>query len=192
MKKILSIILGAIICAQAFGQINVDAGYLNSRYHYGEDGYSFNISGSGAFVGVSTDIPSTNYDQFAFSPGLRFNIVDYDLGDSVNAVQYFVSVPLHVKYLQPVNRGIDAFLSVGPTVICTLGGKAKMSYGGLSYHETVEGGDFDVAFGLAGGVVLTDNVRVLCGYDFGLLNQSGEKDYRETRNIFHFGIGYMF
>jgi hypothetical protein len=32
----------------------------------------------------------------------------------------------------------------------------------------------------------------MAGYDFGLLNQSGEKDYRITRNFIHVGIGYIF
>lgn len=192
MKKILSIILGVFICSQAFAQLNVDAGYLNSRYHYGEDGYSLNVSGSGVFVGVSADIPASNYDQFAISPGLRFNVVDYNLGEGINAIEYFLSAPIHVKYMQPVNNNTDVFISVGPTLIYTVGGRAKMSYGGASYSESVEGGDFDVAFGLAGGLVVTNNIRLFCGYDFGLMNQSGDNDYRETRNIFHLGIGYMF
>jgi hypothetical protein len=67
-----------------------------------------------------------------------------------------------------------------------------VSYGGASYSENEKRGDFDVTFGLQGGVQLSNNFRLMAGYDFGLVNQSGDSDYRVTRNIFHVGLGYIF
>ena len=192
MKKILSIILGALLCIQAFAQVNVNAGYLNTAYRSGERGYSYKVNGNGFYVGASTDIKSTNYRQFAFEAGLNFNLADYNFGDGVNTVEYFLSAPLHLKYTQPVSNVADVFVSVGPTLVCTLGSQTKVSYGGASYSENEKGGDFDVTFGLQGGVQLSNNFRLMAGYDFGLVNQSGDSDYRVTRNIFHVGLGYIF
>ena len=192
MKRILSIILGALLCIQAFAQVNVNAGYLNSSYRSGESGYSYKVTGSGIYAGVSTDIKSTNYRQFAFEPGLNFNMVDYNFAEGVNTIEYFLRAPLHIKYTQPVSNVADVFVSAGPTLVCTLGGKTKVSYGGASYSENEKGGDFDVAFGLQGGVCLSNNVRFMLGYDFGLVNQGGDEDYRVTRNFLHVGIGCDF
>ena len=192
MKKFLSIILGALLCIQAFAQVNVNAGYLNTAYRSGERGYSYKVNGNGFYAGVSTDIKSTNYRQFAFEPGLNFNLADYNFGDGVNTVEYFLSAPLHLKYTQPVSNVADVFVSVGPTLVCTLGSQTKVRYGGASYSENEKGGDFDVTFGLQGGVQLSNNFRLMAGYDFGLVNQSGDSNYRVTRNIFHVGLGYIF
>ena len=194
MKKILSIILGALICIQAFAQVNVNAGYVNAFRHGSDGGTTWGIYGSGFYAGVSTDIKSTNYPQFAFEPGLNFNLADYNRGTTYGFeyIEYFLTAPLHLKYTQPVSNVLDVFVSAGPTLLCTLGGKSKASYGGLSYFEGEKGGDFDVTFGLQGGVQLPNNFRLMAGYDFGLVNQSGDSDYRITRNIFHVGLGYIF
>lgn len=192
MKKILSFILGALLCIQAFAQVNVNAGYLNTNYHSGESGYSYSVKGNGFYVGASTDIKSTNYSQFSFAPGLNFNLVDYNLGDGINTIEYFLSTPLHIKYVHPVSNVADLFISAGPSLVCTLGSKTKVSYGGASYSENEKGGDFDVTFGLEGGAMLSNNIKLMAGYDFGLLNQSGDDDYRVVRNFLHLGIGYIF
>jgi len=192
MKKILSIILGAIICTQAFAQVSVNAGYLNTAYRSSESGYSYKVNGDGFYVGANTDIKSTNYPQFSFAPGLNFNLSVYNFGEGVRTTEYFLSVPLHLKYVQPVSNVADLFVSAGPTVLCTLGGKTSVRYGGASYNENEKGGQFDVALGVEGGAMLTNNIKLMLGYDFGLVNQNEDKDYRVTRNIFHVGVGYTF
>ena len=193
MKKILSIILGTFICLHAFAQVSVNAGYLNSNYHYGENGYSLNVRGNGFYAGVSTDIELTNYNQLTFSPGANFNIVNYNIGDGISNIEYYIVAPLHVKYTHPLDNGMDLFISAGPSLVCSLGGKTTVYYDGLSYTENDEtAGTLDLTLGLEGGITITRNIKLMAGYDFGLLNQSGEKDYRITRNFIHVGIGYIF
>jgi hypothetical protein len=192
MKKILSIVLGVFLCAQAFAQVSVNAGYLNTAYRSGESGYSYKVNGNGFYVGASYDLKSTNYPQFSFAPGLNFNLADYNFSEGVNTIEYFLSAPLHIRYTQPVSNVADVFVSAGPTLVCTLGSKTKVSYGGASYSENEKGGDFDVPIGIEGGVLLSNNIKLMVGYDFGLVNQSGDSDYRVTRNIFHVGLGYIF
>ena len=190
MKKILSIILGAFLCAQAFAQINVNAGYLNANYRSNEDSYSYSLTGNGFYAGVSTDIKTNG--QLVFEPGVNFNLSSYNFAEGIKTTEYFISAPLHFKYTYPVSNELDIFVSAGPTVLCTLGGRSKVSYGGMSYTEKEDGGDFDITLGFQGGIRLSNSIRLLVGYDFGLLNQSGESDYRVTRNFLHAGIGYTF
>lgn len=192
MKKILSIILGAFMCLQMFAQINVDAGYLNATYHANRNGYSYNMTGNGGFVGVGTDIALPSFNRLSFSPSLNFNIVDYNIDKGIDAVSYFLTAPLHIKYTYSLNRDASVFVSGGPTLVCTLGGQTNVKYGSFSYGEALEGGAFDLALGLKGGVVLSRALKAFLGYDFGLINQNGDSDYRITRNIFHVGIGYIF
>ena len=192
MKKILSIILGAFICLQSFAQVSVNAGYLNSSYKYSDGGYSLKVNGNGFYAGVGFDIKSSNYPQFSFAPGLNFNLVDYNVGDGVNAVEYFASAPLHLKLTQPMSNVADLYVSAGPTLICTLGSNSRYSYGSVSYTENEKGGDFDVALGLEGGLLLSNNIKLMVGYDFGTINQNDDNDYKVTRNILHVGVGYIF
>ena len=192
MKKILSIVLGAFLCAQAFAQVSVNAGYLNTSYRSGENGYSYKVNGDGFYAGVGYELNSTNYPQFSFAPGLNFNLADYNFGEGVNTVEYFLSAPIHLRYTQPVSNVADLFVSVGPTFLCTLGSKTSVRYGGASYSENDKGGDFDVSFGFEGGAMLSNNIKLMVGYDFGLVNQNEDRDYRITRNFLHLGIGYLF
>jgi hypothetical protein len=123
---------------------------------------------------------------------LNFNLSVYSFGEGVRTTEYFLSAPLHLKYVQPVSNVADLFVSAGPTVLCTLGGKTSVRHGGASYSENEKGGQFDVTIGVEGGAMLTNNIKLMLGYDFGLVNQNEDKDYRVTRNIFHVGVGYTF
>lgn len=191
MKKILLTIFAAFISLQMFAQFNVNASYLNSAYRYSEDGYSYKLNGNGASVGVNTDIYSTNFGDFSFSPGIYFDMIDYEAFDGINVIEYYLRAPLHVKYTYNYDHRLDFFVSAGPSVTCTLGSKSSVKYEGFSMTESEKGGDFDLMFGLEGGVNLSNTVRLFCGYDFGIINQ-GDANYKIKRNILHLGIGYLF
>ena len=102
MKKIFAIILGVFLCTQAFAQINVNAGYVNSAFRASESGISVGTNGNGLYVGLSTDIKSANYPQVSFEPGLNFNLVDYKFDSGLRTLEYFLTAPLHVKYVLPL------------------------------------------------------------------------------------------
>jgi hypothetical protein len=174
MKKILSIILGVILCIQAFAQVNVNAGYVNASYRISGNGIMGSLPGNGFYVGAGYDIKSSNHPQVSFYPGLNFTLIDCNWqGTRFN--EYFLSAPLHIKYTQPLSNVADVFVSAGPTILCTL-----------------DEGDFDIPFGFEGGVLLSNNVKIQIGYDFGLINQSADGIHRLTRNLFHIGLGYIF
>jgi hypothetical protein len=192
MKKILSIVLGVFLCAQAFAQVSVNAGYLNATIRSGESGYSYKVNGSGFYAGLAYELKLNNYRQISFEPGLNFNLVSYNIGDGINGTEYFISAPLHFKYTIPVSNEADFFVSAGPTLLCTVGGKMEANYAGLSYSESLSGGDFDVPIGIEGGILLSNSIKLVVGYDFGLVNQGDDDDYRVTRNFLHVGVGYNF
>jgi len=195
MKKLLTILCAVLISFQMFGQVSANIGYLSSTYKFNEDGFNVSMNGSGIYAGVSTDIYSTNFNDFSFSPGFYADFVDYELFSGLNAIVYYVRVPLHVKYNYPMSNTADLFISAGPSAVLGLGGKAKMSYGGVTYTENFfEEGDrrFDATFGFEAGVNLNKAVRVSCGYDLGLVNQVDDIDGSAKRNTFHLGIGYLF
>ena len=174
MKKILSIILGAFLCLQAFAQVNVNAGYVNASYRVNGPGVTGSLPGNGFYIGGGYDIKSSNYPQISFYPNLNFNLVDCNWAGT-RFTNYFLSAPLHIKYTQPLSNVADLFVSCGPNLICDL-----------------EDATFDAAFGLEGGALLSNNVKIMIGYDFGLINQSGDDVYKITRNFLHIGVGYMF
>ena len=189
MKKVYCIILGALICTQAFSQINVNAGYLNTVSSTKTRALN---NGNAFYVGVSTDIKSANYPQFALEPGLNFNIADYKFDSGLNTVEYFLTAPLHIKYILPVAGIGDVFVAAGPTLLYTLGNTSKITYDDIGTVTMKDkGGDFDVPIGVEGGIVLANNVKIALGYDYGLINQNTD-ELPVTRNFFHIGLGYSF
>jgi hypothetical protein len=197
MKKILILILSLVLGTQAFGQVYVDAGYVQSKINY--KGFynttnmtGVNLNGNGGFLGIGTDIKLPGLSQLTLSPSFRFNITNYDLYD-VNLVEYFLNVPVHIKYMHPIDKGAEIFISAGPSILYSLGGRQKDHYLGDIYRsKALDGGDFDIQLGIEGGVSIIENLRFICGYDFGLLNQTREIKLKATRNTFHLGIGYIF
>lgn len=172
MKKILSIIIALFIGVCAFGQVSVNGGYLHSTYKATSQNVSVNFAGNGLYGGVSYDIKSSNYPQISFVPGININFVDIKELESTDT---FLSVPLFLKYNLPINNVYDGFVSVGSTLIYAL-----------------DGGGFDMALGFEGGIQFSNNIKLMCGYDFGIINQNSDGDIRLTRNTLHIGVGYMF
>ena len=189
MKNLLSIILGAFLCTQAFAQINVNAGYLNTISSSKTRALN---NGNAFYVGVSTDIKSATYPQFALEPGLNFIIADYKFDSGMNTIEYFLTAPLHVKYVLSVVGVGDVFVAAGPTLLYTLGNTSKITYDDIGTVTMKDkGGDFDVPIGVEGGIVLANNVKIALGYDYGLINQNTD-ELPVTRNFFHIGLGYSF
>ena len=197
MKKILILILSLALGVQTFGQVYIDAGYVQSKINY--KGFynttnmtGVNLNGNGGFFGIGTDVKLPRLSQLTLSPGFYVNITNYDLYD-VNLIEYFINIPVHIKYTYPMDKSSKIFISAGPSVLYSLGGKQKEHYlGDILRTKALDGGDFDVQLGIAGGVSIAQNLRFFCGYDFGLLNQTREIKLKATRNTFHLGIGYIF
>lgn len=175
MKKLLSTILAALLCVSLFAQININGGYLHATYNVsGSDiGGRGSLPGNGFYVGVGYEIKMSNYSQLSFAPSLNFNLIDCNWsGSRFNNI--FMSAPLHIRYTQPLNSS-DLFISAGPSLICDL-----------------EDGAFDTTLGVGGGIILSNHLKLMLGYDFGLINQIGDGIHRITRNILHLGVGYKF
>lgn len=174
MKKILSIILGVFLCSQVFAQVNVHAGYVNTSYHVSGPGVLGSLPGNGVFVGAGYDIKSSNYPNISISPEVNFNYVDlHQWADEGKDI--FLNVPIHIKYVMPMSNIMDPYFSLGPNLVVPL-----------------DGGSFDAGFGVSVGALFESNVKLVFGYDFGLINQSYETNYKLTRNILRLGMGYIF
>ena len=178
MKKLLSTILATILCISAFAQISVNGGYLHTTYNVSQSGAAGNVSGNGFYGGVGFEIKLADYSQLSFAPSLNFNLVDCNLGEFGRFSETFYSAPLHIRYTRPIDFTSSLFVSAGPSLICTC--------------ESWEFEDFDVAMGVEGGILLSNHLKFMLGYDFGLINQAEGSTYRITRNILHIGVGYKF
>ena len=182
MKKLLSTILVAFLCTSLFAQININGGYLHTTHNVSGHGAVVKAgTGNGFYVGVGYEIKLADYSPFSFAPSLNTNLVDYNWGSYGRYSETFFSVPLHIRYTQNINYSSSVFVSAGPSLFCVC--------------ESWEFDEFDATFGIEGGILLSDHLKFMLGYDLGLINQNtgGEySDYRITRNILHIGVGYKF
>lgn len=190
MKKIIIILSTIFLSVQMFGQINCNIGYINSLYNYDENNYLVYTEGKGLFLGVNTDIFSTNYNNFSISPGLALDFIDYWY-DSVDRIEFYMRFPLHVKYVYNIKNNTNIFFSLGPSPVLLFGNKTKVKYENVSYKQWENIGKFDILFGFEIGINISNTIRLIGGYDFGLVNQNDCNDCVIKRNLLHFGIGYI-
>ena len=194
MKKILSIILGAFICAQSFAQISVNAGYLNSSRNYNGKNSSTAIVGNGAYAGFETDFNVLPLTNSCISVGAYFDFVNYILTDHTNATSFGFRVPAHFKYSVGFGKDGVLFVSAGPSVSVGAFGNYITRLGNVTYTEDFyndENARFDLSLGAKVGFDLMRKIRVSLGYDFGLLDQN-QRDPVVKRNFLQVGIGYLF
>lgn len=196
MKKILTLI--TILFSMFIGMQNISAqsinvGYVNSTYTVSESGVSTQMNGNGMYFGADYDYPvATN---LLFNPGIFVDYVKYHLYGNLYGNAFYLRVPLHVKYAYRLDNMFELFGTAGPALSYALGGKVRYHEGGISYTENFfDNSDqrFDIPLGLEIGANINKTFKLTLGYDFGLLNQIKDVDYRFTRNVFRAGIGYNF
>ena len=195
MKKILTLV--TILFAMLIG-LNANAqsfniGYENSVYSVRDGGSSLNMNGNGMYLGVDYDMPVSG--DLVFTPGLFVDYVNYNLYGSVHGNAFYLRVPLHLKYAYRLDNMFELFGTAGPALSYALGGKIRYHEGGISYTEQFfdeYDQRFDIPLGLEIGANINKTFKLTFGYDFGLLNQAKDADFKLVRNVFRAGIGYNF
>lgn len=196
MKKILSVII--IMISMFVGMQNINAqsinvGYVNSSYVMSNANSSMEINGNGAYAGLDYDYVLGN--GLSLVPGLFVEFVNYNIYTNIDANVFYLRVPVHLMYNYRLDNRLELFGTVGPSLVYGLGGKTRYHNGGISYSEDffeMYDQRFDIPLGLEIGLNMGGAYKFVLGYDFGMLNQQKDSNYRLVRNVFHAGIGYNF
>ena len=206
MKKILSTLLAAslmLLGTQAFAQISVNAGYLNSSIKVGNNDPS---NANGAFAGVSFNVPL--FGGLAIAPGVYYSMITSkdtaNLGSIASVsgtfMEHAVNVPAYLNYNIALNRDTNFFIFGGPTFQYGLASTVKYdgNVAGISGSTTSDNYKNDsynrMNLYLGGGIgINAGGYMVTVGYDYGMMNQyKGDNAVNAHRSNLKIGIGYNF
>ena len=206
MKKILSTLLAASLMflgTQAFAQISVNAGYLNSSIKVGNNDPS---NANGAFAGVSFNVPL--FGGLAIAPGVYYSMITSkdtaNLGSIASVsgtfMEHAVNVPAYLNYNIALNRDTNFFIFGGPTFQYGLASTVKYdgNVAGISGSTTSDNYKNDsynrMNLYLGGGIgINAGGYMVTVGYDYGMMNQyKGDNAVNAHRSNIKIGVGYNF
>ena len=205
MKKIFSIVLAAslmLIGTQAFAQMSVNAGYLNSTLKTGNNADNAN----GAYAGVSFNIPVAG--GLAVAPGVYYSMLTSKETAALGSIasgsgtfmEHALNVPVYLNYGIDLARDTRFFVFGGPTVQYGLASTVKYEGNvlGVSGSSTVNNYDNQnfnrLNVYLGGGVGFTvAGIQIHVGYDYGMLNQyKGDNATPCHRSNLKIGAGFAF
>ena len=211
MKKVFSILLAAslmLLGTQAFAQMSVNAGYLNSTQSF-KDSNTKSINSNGAYVGVSFNIPVAG--ELGFAPGVYYSLITNKsggagsiLGIPVSAsstfMEHAVNVPLYLNYGIDLARDTNVFIFGGPTAQYGLASTVKKDVnvaGASGSHKTSNYDNdnynrFNVYLG--GGIGFqVSAIQITVGYDYGMMNlYKGDNATKTHRSNLKLGVGFVF
>ena len=205
MKKILSTLLAAslmLLGTQAFAQMSVNAGYLNSTLKTSNTSDNAN----GAYAGVSFNIPIAG--GLAVAPGVYYSLLTSKETASLGSVftgsgtftEHAVNVPVYLNYGIDLARDTKVFLFGGPTVQYGLASQVKYdaNVAGVSGSKTFNNYDSDdfnrLNVYLGGGLGFqVSALQITVGYDYGMMNQyKGDNAPQCHRSNLKLGVGFVF
>ena len=186
MKKVFSILLAAslmLLGTQAFAQMSVNAGYLNSTQSF-KDSNSKSINSNGAYAGVSFNIPLAG--AFGIAPGLYYSMITNKsggagsiLGIPVSAsstfMEHAINVPLYASTTKLAG-------GVGESSA----DRTYNNYDNENYNR------FNVYLG--GGIGFqVSAIQITVGYDYGMMNlYKGDNAAKTHRSNLKLGLGFVF
>ena len=200
MKKVLSTLLAAslmLLGTQAFAQVSVNAGYLNSTL--ATENSSANANG--AYAGLSFNLPLAG--GIAVAPGVYYSMISgksLDLGTIATGTltEHAVNVPVYLNYNVGLSRDTKFFVFGGPTLQYGLASNVKYSSGLLDGSLTTDNyknSDYNrMNVYLGGGLGMNaGGFIVTVGYDYGMMNQyKGDNAASCHRSNLKIGVGYEF
>ena len=208
MKKIFSIVLAAslmLLGTQAFAQMSVNAGYLNSTLKTGNTSDNAN----GAYAGVSFNIPLAG--GLGIAPGVYYSMIGSKSGDAASIfgvnisgsstfMEHAINVPVYLNYGYELARDTKIFLFGGPTVQYGLASTVKYdgSVGSASGSRTYSNYDNEnfnrMNVYLGGGMGFQISaLQITVGYDYGMMNQyKGDNAASCHRSNLKLGVGFCF
>lgn len=215
MKKLIATLLAAslaLIGTQAFAQLSVNAGYLNSsaKNPYGvktDQPSNYN----GFYAGVTYNIPIVS--GLCVAPGVYYSFVGGQATKSASVSLPFVGTisqsatrtytehaingAINLNYGFQVARDMRAFVFAGPTLQYGLASQISVKGEGVVndksttdlYENTYN--RFNIFLG--GGVGMeVANFQVTVGYDYGLMDMSKNTDVKTNRSGLKIGVGFLF
>ena len=205
MKKIFSIVLAAslmLIGTQAFAQMSVNAGYLNSTLKTSNTSDNAN----GAYAGVSFNIPIAG--GLAVAPGVYYSMLTSKETASLGTIfsgsgtfmEHAVNVPVYVNYGIDLARDTKVFLFGGPTLQYGLASTVKYDanvagVSGSTTHNNYKNENFNrMNVYLGGGMGFqVSALQITVGYDYGMMNQyKGDNATQCHRSNLKLGVGFVF
>lgn len=205
MKKFFSTLLAAslmLLGTQAFAQMSVNAGYLNSTLKTSNTSDNAN----GAYAGVSFNIPIAS--GLAVAPGVYYSLLTSKETASLGSVftgsgtfmEHAVNVPVYLNYGIDLARDTKVFLFGGPTVQYGLASQVKYdaNVAGVSGSKTFNNYDDDdfnrLNVYLGGGLGFqVSALQITVGYDYGMMNQyKGDNAPQCHRSNLKLGVGFVF
>jgi len=206
MKKVLSTLLAAslmLLGTQAFAQVSVNAGYLNSTLATKN---ADPANANGAYAGLSFNLPIAG--GLAIAPGVYYSLIasknTANLGSiatgSGTFMEHAINVPVYLNYNIGLNRDTKFFVYAGPTLQYGLASTIKYDANvlGISGSTTVNNYDNDdynrMNVYLGGGIGLqAGSIIVNVGYDYGMMNQyKGDNATPCHRSNLKIGVGFAF
>ena len=213
MKKILSTLLAAslmLLGTQAFAQMSVNAGYLNSTQSFG-DSNTKSINSNGAYAGVSFNIPLSG--GFAVAPGVYYSMItnkteasgripflDIPISGASTFMEHAINVPVYFNYGMDLARDTNVFIYAGPTaqygIASTSKGEVGIGSGGGSKtynnYDDENYNRFNVYLG--GGIGFqVSAIQITVGYDYGMMNlYKGDNAPKTHRSNLKLGLGFVF
>ncbi len=211
MKKIVTILSAALLLlagTNAFAQMSVGAGYVNSTnsLKFSKNGDASTTAINGFYAGVGYTIPISSLINF--TPGVYYeflankNVSGDEITVSGALTEHYLNVPLTFSVGGSVAPGIRLFAFAGPTATFGLASTtdSNLNLGGVisvggktNNYDNSDYGRFDVMVGGGAGIEFS-KVRLTVGYDYGLLNRyTGNSDgiSRHTSRL-HVGLGFAF
>ena len=204
MKKIFTVVLAAsmmLFATNAFAQMSVGAGYVNSQQKYKAGGISATTALNGFYVGGAYNINIAG--GFGIAPGLYYEFLTRSdksfLGTTGDTKEHYITLPVMFNYGISIAPSVALRLYTGPSFAYGLSSKTVDHITSVDYttdnYDSSGYERFDVLYG--GGIALdiNDRFRINAGYDFGLIDRDGNADDKDSsvhRNQLHVGVAYLF
>ena len=205
MKKFFSVLLAAslmLLGTQAFAQMSVNAGYLNSTLKTSNTADNAN----GAYAGVSFNIPVAG--GLAIATGVYYSMLTSKETASLGSIftgsgtfmEQAVNVPVYLNYGIDLARDTKVFLFGGPTLQYGLASTVKYDanvagVSGSTTHNNYKNENFNrMNVYLGGGMGFqVSALQITVGYDYGMMNQyKGDNATQCHRSNLKLGVGFVF
>ena len=205
MKKIFSTLLVAtlmLLGTNAFAQMSVNAGYLNSTLAT----KNTKDNANGFYAGVTFNIPIAG--TFGIAPGLYYSLLASKETGNIGSIvsgsgtfsEHAVNVPVYLNFGINLARDTKVFVFGGPTLQYGLASQVKYdaTIAGVSGSNPVnnyDSADFNrMNVYLGGGVgFLAGPFQITVGYDYGMMNQyKGDNAVKCHRSNLKLGAGFSF
>lgn len=185
----------------AYAQLSVGAGYLNSTLSAKYDGKAYDAGALGAmngfYVGGSYNL---KFGEFGIAPGIYYSFLagsNEVLTVVTKASEQAINVPINFNYGYNLS-GVRLFAFAGPTFQFGLSSKSKTQTNPAIetdfYKDGSNYGRFNIYAGGGLGAELMEQIQITVGFDYGLLNLYTGSDgkTKEHRYNIKLGLAYLF